>query len=109
MTCHTSRSWRHLVQPGVMQIVRTVTSGSSKQDEYVPSTTINRQTEEGFAQFKAHNSNARQCNALTQFDPSLEGVRWVHMEAKEVFDDGENHIEYECIHCGEHYHIYLPD
>lgn len=81
--------------------------GVEQTDDEVPK--INRQTEEGFALFKERNPTARQCNKDTQFDPSIEGAKWVHMEAVEVFDDGENHLEYECIHCGEHYHIYLPD
>lgn len=107
MTCHTSRNWR-AVTPNQTVTVKKVESAYT-DSEYTPPTTINRQTEEGFALFKERNPTARQCNKDTPFDPSIEGAKWVHMEAREVFDDGENHIEYECIHCGEHYHIYLPD
>lgn len=69
----------------------------------------NRQSEEGFQRFKELFPNARQCTKDSPRDSSIKDVRWVHMEAKEVFDDGENHLEYECLNCGDHYHIYLPD
>lgn len=107
MTCHTSKSWRKVNVDEPVAVRKVEMSDHNTASGNIPS--INRQTEEGFERFKAVNPTARQCNGDTQFDPSLEGVKWVHMEAKEVFDDGENHIEYECLHCGEHYHIYLPD
>lgn len=69
----------------------------------------NHQTDEWFeAQLKLF-PNSIKCSKEQPMDPTIEGVHWVHMNAIEVFDDGENYIEYKCINCGTHYDIRLPD
>lgn len=69
----------------------------------------NHITEDGFQRILEHIPHAVKCTKEQPMDPTIEGVHWVHMNAIEVFDDGENYIEYKCLNCGTHYDIRLPD
>lgn len=66
-------------------------------------------TEERFQQILQRDPGRVPCSKDKPADLTQEGVRWFHMDAKEIYDDGEHYLQYECLNCGSTYDVWIPD
>lgn len=78
------------------------------QEEYPEPPEVHT-TEERFQEILLRDPGRVACSKDKPADLTLEGVRWFHLDAKEIYDDGEHYLQYECLNCGSTYDVWIPD
>ena len=66
-------------------------------------------TEEDFQRQLKRNPNRVKCTKDHPADLTQPDIPWYHMDAKEIYDDGEHYLQYECLNCGSTYDVWIPD
>ena len=78
------------------------------QDEYPEPPEVHI-TEERLQWILARDPGRVPCTKDKPADLTQVGVPWLHMDAKEIYDDGEHYLQYECLNCGSLYDVWIPD
>lgn len=78
------------------------------QEEY-PEPPEVHSTEEDFQRILKYFPNRVKCSKDQPADLTQEGVHWYHMDAVEIYDDGEHYLQYQCLNCGTKYDVWIPD
>lgn len=78
------------------------------QEEY-PEPPEVHSTEEDFQRQLKYNPNRVKCTKDNPADLTQPDIPWYHMDAKEIYDDGEHYLQYECLNCGSTYDVWIPD